>query len=283
MHLTFRLVLLLAVAGSAYACVSDALMRSLSLYPATGSAFCTQYIRSTSTETLISTTTITSVEATVTPKTTVIQTITTFITVTVQETTTSTTALYPAPIKARSVFVPPYLSTFAPYQLSSGCSCFVSPLPTPVTTVVETVYTRVIPATTTAPTLTLTTFSTLTKTSTTTQVLTTVVPNCAPINGCILPNSSWSNVAWEYSQPQPVFCEDYCLGIGGCLGWQLGPANNATGSPPTCNILGLAAWRAWDPTPAAVGVAKGVGGGADCGTYWIYERSCPYVAGYPAI
>lgn len=53
----------------------------------------------------------------------------------------STTSLYPSPIKrgeveARSVFIPPYLSKFAPYQLSSGCSCFITPLPTPTYTVV---------------------------------------------------------------------------------------------------------------------------------------------------
>lgn len=60
---------------------------------------------------------------------------------TVQVDVTSTTSLYPSPIKrgeveARSVFIPPYLSNFAPYQLSSGCSCFITPLPTPTYTVV---------------------------------------------------------------------------------------------------------------------------------------------------
>lgn len=60
---------------------------------------------------------------------------------TVQVDVTSTTSLYPSPIRrgeveARSVFIPPYLSNFAPYQLSSGCSCFITPLPTPTYTVV---------------------------------------------------------------------------------------------------------------------------------------------------
>ena len=62
-------------------------------------------------------------------------------TLTVQADVTSTTSLYPSPIKrgeveARSVFIPSYLSKFAPYQLSSGCSCFITPLPTPTYTVV---------------------------------------------------------------------------------------------------------------------------------------------------
>jgi hypothetical protein len=60
---------------------------------------------------------------------------------TVQVDVTSTTSLYPSPIKrgeveARSVFIPSFLSDFAPYQLSSGCSCFITPLPTPTYTVV---------------------------------------------------------------------------------------------------------------------------------------------------
>ena len=64
-------------------------------------------------------------------------------TLTVQVDVTTTTSLYPSPIKreeaelqARSIPVPPYLSTFAPYQLSSGCSCFITPLPSPTYTVV---------------------------------------------------------------------------------------------------------------------------------------------------
>jgi hypothetical protein len=62
-------------------------------------------------------------------------------TLTVQVDVTSTTSLYPSPIKrgegeARSVFIPSFLSDFAPYQLSSGCSCFITPLPTPTYTVV---------------------------------------------------------------------------------------------------------------------------------------------------
>jgi len=39
-------------------------------------------------------------------------------------------------LEARSTFIPPYLSNFAPYQLSSGCSCSITPLLTPVSTIV---------------------------------------------------------------------------------------------------------------------------------------------------
>jgi hypothetical protein len=63
-------------------------------------------------------------------------------TVTVETIITTTTSLFPAPIKRdlqpRSVFVPYFLTQFSLYAISSGCSCFVSPLPAPTTvTVVE--------------------------------------------------------------------------------------------------------------------------------------------------
>jgi hypothetical protein len=129
------------------------------------------------------------------------------------------------------------------------------------------------------------TYTTATSTTTQTQTHTTVVPNCFPINGCILPSSSWSNVAWNLPRDDTLWCQYYCGDIGGCLSWQVRGL--------VCNILALEDWRAWDPSPAPTGVAPGVGGpvavatttGAEqaCNDFWIYEKGCPYVSGYPEL
>jgi hypothetical protein len=65
------------------------------------------------------------------------------------------------------------------------------------------------------------------------------------------------------------------------------------GPSPVCNIIALAGWRAWDPAPAPTGVAPGVGGPvavatttgsvAACSDFWIYERGCTIVSGYPEL
>ena len=132
--------------------------------------------------------------------------------------------------------------------------------------------------TTLPTTLGVTTTFTSTQTSTTFATVTTVVPNCAPIQGCIWPNSSWAATPSSYNLTGGLACEYYCNGIGGCLSWQLG----VTADGPACNFLGLAGWRAWDPVPADTAVSPGVGGG-NCSDFWIYERACPYIAGFPAL
>lgn len=67
-----------AIAGLGNSCVVDNLIRTMSSYPYTASAFCTSYIQSTVTALkLIPTTTLTTIDATVTPKTTVLVTTTT--------------------------------------------------------------------------------------------------------------------------------------------------------------------------------------------------------------
>jgi hypothetical protein len=119
------------------------------------------------------------------------------------------------------------------------------------------------------------TYTYTTAISITTQTHTIMVPNCFPINGCNLPNSSWSNVAWNLPQDDPLWCKDYCGDIGGCLSWQVREG-------PVCNILALEGWRAWDPSSAPTGVAPGVGGpavvatttgaGQVCSDFWTYER-----------
>ena len=118
------------------------------------------------------------------------------------------------------------------------------------------------------------TYTTATSTTTQTQTHTTIVPNCFPINGCILSNISWSNVAWDLPRDGTLWCQYYCGDIGGCLSWQVREG-------PVCNILALEDWRAWDPSPAPTGVAPGVGGpvavaattgaGQVCSDFWIYE------------
>jgi len=65
------------------------------------------------------------------------------------------------------------------------------------------------------------------------------------------------------------------------------------GPSPVCNIIALAGWRAWDPSPVPTGVAPGVGGPVpvatttgsvlECSDFWIYERGCADVSGYPAL
>jgi hypothetical protein len=54
---------------------------------------------------------------------------------------------------------------------------------------------------------------------------------------------------------------------------------------PTCNIMNAPAWQAWDPTPdpMATAISPGVGGGPDCAAFWIYERYCPVLSGYPPV
>ena len=159
-----------SIGGLASACVSDNLIRTLSSYRYSASAFCTEYLQSTIVETvIIPTTTFTTTVATVTPRTTVIITVTTWVslmdsppkfcadhsrveTLTVEVVSTYTTPLYPSPVKReiepRSVFIPPYLSYFDSYELSSGCSCFITPLPTPTyTTITEAIWTAEILAT----------------------------------------------------------------------------------------------------------------------------------------
>ena len=132
--------------------------------------------------------------------------------------------------------------------------------------------------TTLPTTLGVTTTFTSTQTTTKFVTLTTVIPNCAPIQGCIWPNSSWAATPLSYELTSGLACEYYCTGIGGCLSWQLG----ITADGPACNFLGLAGWRAWDPVPADTAVSPGVGGG-NCSDFWIYERACPYVPGFPSI
>ncbi|KAE9364888.1 hypothetical protein N431DRAFT_489351 [Stipitochalara longipes BDJ] len=289
MHFSASFLLALIPAVS-HACVTDAVMRSLSAYRYSASDFCTLYLRSTISETIVVATTVTTTDFTVQPPPiTVTATITKVETLTVQVDSTTTTALYPSPIKraeldARSVPVPPYLSTFAPYQLSSGCSCFITPLPTPTYTVVaSTVITTYKHATTTLPPLHITKYTTTTSTSTITQTLTTVVPNCFPVNGCIMSNTSWSAVAWNLTQDGPLWCQYYCGDIGGCLSFQVGLG-------AVCNIIALEGWRAWDASPAATGVAAGVGGPVtvagteqNCSNFWIYERECGFITGYPEL
>jgi hypothetical protein len=120
---------------------------------------------------------------------------------------------------------------------------------------------------------------TTTQTSFTTLTVTTAVPNCAPIQGCIWPNSSWAATPPSYNLTSGLACEYYCTGIGGCLSWQLGIITDGTAA---CNFLGLEGWRAWDPVPALTAVSPGVGGG-NCSDFWIYERACPYVPGFPSL
>jgi hypothetical protein len=129
---------------------------------------------------------------------------------------------------------------------------------------------------TTLPPTTVFSPQTTTQTITATQTSTTVVPNCFPINGCINSNSSWSAVP---STTDPLFCQYYCTGVGGCLSWQIGNSTNGEGLQ--CNMIGLAGWRAWDPDPAPSAVAPGVGGGGNCSAFWIYERECPFIPGFP--
>jgi hypothetical protein len=108
-------------------------------------------------------------------------------------------------------------------------------------------------ATTSLPPALVMTYTYITATSTTSQTHTTVIPNCFPRNGYILPNSSWPNVAWNLPQDDPLWYQYYCGGIGGCLNWQVRKR-------PVCNILALEDWRAWDPSLAPTGVTPGVGG-----------------------
>jgi len=67
MHFPASLVLLTIIATLAKACIIDAVMRSLSGYQDSASAFCTQYIRPIVSETVIITTALTTTDVTVQP------------------------------------------------------------------------------------------------------------------------------------------------------------------------------------------------------------------------
>lgn len=66
-----------AIAGLVNSCVVNNVILTMSSYRYTASAFCTQYIQTTITSVqLVPTTTLTAIDATVTPKTTVLATVT---------------------------------------------------------------------------------------------------------------------------------------------------------------------------------------------------------------
>jgi len=63
----FSALLLLALSSVSYACVTDAVMRSLSEYRYSASDFCSLYIQPTISETLLILTTVTTTDFTVQP------------------------------------------------------------------------------------------------------------------------------------------------------------------------------------------------------------------------
>jgi hypothetical protein len=67
MHSPSTFLLLAAITRASHACITDAVMRSLSEYQYSASAFCTQYIRPTISETLVLSTTYTTTDITVRP------------------------------------------------------------------------------------------------------------------------------------------------------------------------------------------------------------------------
>jgi hypothetical protein len=78
MHFPAILLLLTVILRLSHACVTDAVMRSLSEYRYSASDFCTMYIRPTISETIVVTTTVTTTDITVRPPPiTVIATVTT--------------------------------------------------------------------------------------------------------------------------------------------------------------------------------------------------------------
>ncbi|PMD20732.1 hypothetical protein NA56DRAFT_646365 [Hyaloscypha hepaticicola] len=144
----------------------------MSSYPATASAWCSSYIRPTISETSTTTRTFTTL-ITYLPETTIIKTITLVDTITTLDYTSTVTRYIhipppPPPLKGgplpqrkrhildleprQASFTPNFLTAFSPYALSTGCSCFVNPLPSAVPEVVTTVtWTREVFATTTLP------------------------------------------------------------------------------------------------------------------------------------
>jgi len=62
------------------------------------------------------------------------------------------------------------------------------------------------------------------------------------------------------------------------------------GAGGICNIIALEGWRAWDAKPALTGASPGVGGPVavdgvelECTEFWIYERGCAFINGYPTL
>ncbi|KAF3212743.1 hypothetical protein TWF679_005632 [Orbilia oligospora] len=203
-------------------------------YSKSASAFCSKYIRSTITDTVLVPATITT-EKTKTPPPTFV-TVTDVSILTETDTSTSTflvpTTEVPIPkiAKRSKIAYPPWLSTqYSPSRVSSACSCFIA-APCKPTRVTKTIVTGTVTAfskTKTLPPV----VSTITESVTTITTITSIVAkpkviNCKVTPACRSMSAPGIDLLTGYTYEQ---CKKLCLETEGCLSTQFGVGGSVEG------------------------------------------------------
>ncbi|KAF3079144.1 hypothetical protein TWF569_009360 [Orbilia oligospora] len=218
-------------------CTSNNVLRLLrdKRYSESASAFCSKFIQSTITDTVLVPATITT-ETTETPPPT-------FVTVTdlsiLTETDTSTSTLFipttdvpiPKIAKRSQIAYPSWLSTqYSPSRVSSACSCFITAPsnPTHVTNTIVTGTTTAFSKTITLPPVVSTVTESVTTITTITSIVgTSKIINCKVTPACRTLGSLPLDLLTGYTYEQ---CKTRCLETEGCLSIQFGVAGSVQGA-----------------------------------------------------
>ncbi|KAK6523384.1 hypothetical protein TWF281_001364 [Arthrobotrys megalospora] len=209
--------------GRTNGCDADNALRNLrdKRYSSAASIFCSEWLQSTITNTLLVTATA-SATATETPQPV---TVTVPETVTVTNTETSYTTEYPTAVntfvKRGEIPYPTWLSASYPAtRVSSACSCFIpTPSPAATTTLTTTVATQTNTATTTLEPLTDTATSFITATASATTIITETGPEVpCGVTGC----GDGTGFFDQSSQSSAAGCLAYCEADSSCKSFQWG-------------------------------------------------------------
>ncbi|KAK6337178.1 hypothetical protein TWF718_009961 [Orbilia javanica] len=255
-------------------CHADNVLRLLrdKRYSSSASAFCSKFIQSTITDTVLAVATITT-EATETPPLTSV-TVTEVSILTETDTSTSTsfisTTAVPIPniVKRSQIAYPPWLSTqYSPQRVSSACSCHIT-APCPATHVTNTIVTGT--ATAFSKTITLPpVVSTITESVTTLTTITSIVATPKIINCKVTPacrrgdRPPLGDIVFNYTHEQ---CKKRCLETAGCLSIQYGFTGSVQG------VCFLNPWTVEDTYGPEISMASSV-----CAWWYMDDVECTYL------